>query len=74
MINTNVTMGTFISNMAAQWTIHFREFLFFVPTFDTKMTECLCSVQMVERSFFAISDLLQGAKFILLYFIWRLGG
>ena len=29
-----------------------------------------CS-KLVERSLFAITDLLQGAKFILLYFKWR---
>ena len=28
---------------------------------------------MVERSLFAIIDLLQGANFMLLYFIWRVG-
>ena len=27
--------------------------------------------KLVERSLFAIIDLLQGAKFIFLYFIWR---
>ena len=29
---------------------------------------------MVERSLFAIIDLLQVAKSIILYFIWRVGG
>ena len=31
-----------------------------------------CS-KMVERSLFAIIDVLQGAKFIFLYLIWRVG-
>ena len=30
--------------------------------------------KLVERSLFAIIDLLQGAKFFVLYFIWRVGG
>ena len=29
--------------------------------------------KLVERSLFAINGLLQGAKSILLYFIWRVG-
>ena len=32
-----------------------------------------CS-KLVERSLFAIIDLLQGTKSIFLYFIWRVGG
>ena len=30
--------------------------------------------KLVERSLFAIIDLLQGTKSILLYFLWRVGG
>ena len=30
--------------------------------------------KLVEKSLFVMIDLLQGAKFILLYFIWRVGG
>ena len=30
--------------------------------------------KLVENSLFAITDLLQGAKFMLLYFLWRVGG